>query len=234
MIHTDPRTRLVQTSAIDLTPPIRPRQREYTSGEEGSVHLDVVLRPAREADIPDLAQLFILAGDGIVDALYHDLVPGVSTEKLFEWRFRQVGSVKSYEYCWIAQDGPRPVGMVHAFPIDRLADAPSDPRLTSDRLALLVPIAELDEKARGSYYINVIAVYPDCRSGGIGSRLLARAVSDAQQQGFAEASLVVFEQNTGAVSLYQRLGFQIVARSPVVPHPLVRRTGNMLLMTRRL
>jgi ribosomal protein S18 acetylase RimI-like enzyme len=44
----------------------------------------------------------------------------------------------------------------------------------------------------------------------------------------------VFEQNSGAVSLYRRLGFEIVARSPVVPHPLVRRTGDMLLMTRQL
>jgi len=196
--------------------------------------MDVVLRPAKEADIPDLTHLFIIAADGIVDALYHDLVPGVPTEKLFEWRFSQAGSVKSYEYCWIAQQGPRAIGMVHAFPIDGLAKAPSDPRLTADRLAVLAPIAELDEKARGSYYINVVAVYPDCRSGGIGSRLLARAMSDAQQQGFAEASLVVFEQNSGAVSLYRRLGFEIVARSPVAPHPLVRRAGDMVLMTRRL
>ena len=59
-------------------------------------------------------------------------------------------------------------------------------------------------------------------------------MSDAQQQGFAEASLVVFEQNTGAVSLYRRLGFEIVARNPVAPHPLVRRAGDMVLMTRRL
>ena len=121
--------------------------------------MDVVLRPAKEADIPDLTHLFIIAADGIVDALYHDLVPGVPTEKLFEWRFSQAGSVKSYEYCWIAQQGPRAIGMVHAFPIDGLAEAPSDPRLTADRLAVLAPIAELDERARGSYYINVVAVY---------------------------------------------------------------------------
>jgi hypothetical protein len=36
------------------------------------------------------------------------------------------------------------------------------------------------------------------------------------------------------VSLCRRLGFEIVAPSPAVPHPLVRHTGDMLLMTRRL
>jgi ribosomal protein S18 acetylase RimI-like enzyme len=74
------------------------------------------------------------------------------------------------------------------------------------------PIAELDEKARGSYCINMVAVLPDCRGG-----LLAQAVSDARQQRFAEASLVVFEQNSCAVSLYRRLGFEIVASSPAIP-----------------
>jgi ribosomal protein S18 acetylase RimI-like enzyme len=196
--------------------------------------MDATLRRATEADVPDLARMFIMAADGIVDALYHDLVPGVPTEKLFEWRFTQSGSVKSYEYCWMAQQGLRAIGMVHAFPIDGLAGAPSDPRLTADRLAVLAPIAMLDEQARGSYYINVVAVYPDCRGGGIGNRLLERAMSDARQQGFAEASLVVFEQNSRAVALYGRLGFKIAARSPVVPHPLVHRTGDMLLMIRRL
>jgi len=101
--------------------------------------MDVVLRPANEADIPDLAHLFIMASDGIVDAMYHDLVPGVPTEKLFEWRFSQAGSVKSYEFCWIAQQGQRAIGMVRAFPIEGLAEAPSDPRLTADRLAVLAP-----------------------------------------------------------------------------------------------
>src|SRR6185436_300249 len=110
--------------------------------------MDVVLRPAEKADIPDLARLFIMAADGIVDALYDGLVPGVSTEKLFEWRFSQIGSVKSYQHCWIAQRGPRAIGMVHAYPIDRLADAPTDPRLTADRVAVLAPFSALLERAR--------------------------------------------------------------------------------------
>jgi len=175
-----------------------------------------------------------MAADGIVDALYHGLVPGVPTEKLFEWRFTQAGSVKSYEYCWVAQQGTRAIGMMHAYPIDGLAEAPSDPRLTADRLAVLAPLAALDEQARGSYKINAVAVYPDCRGSGIGNHLMALATADARQQGFAEASLVVFEQNSRAVALYRRLGFEIAARSPVIPHPLIHHTGDLLLMMRRL
>jgi ribosomal protein S18 acetylase RimI-like enzyme len=200
---------------------------------KGTEPMDVVLRPAEKADIPDLARLTIIATSGTSDALYDGLVPGVPTETLLEWRYSQVGSVKSYRHCWIAQRGPRAIGMVHAYPIASLADAPTDPRLTADRVAVLAPFAALVEEAHGSYYINFVAVYPDCRGGGIGNRLLARAMCDAQQQGFAEVSLVVFEQNSRAVALYLRLGFEIVSRRPVVPHTLVRHSGDLLLMMRR-
>jgi ribosomal protein S18 acetylase RimI-like enzyme len=37
--------------------------------------------------------------------------------------------------------------------------------------------------------------------------------------GCEESSVEVFEQNEGAVRLYERHGFRIVARRPVVPQP---------------
>jgi len=196
--------------------------------------MDAALRRATEADIPDLARLFIMAADGIVDAVYHDLVPGLALEKIFEWRFSQFGTVLSYEYCWVAQDGLQVAGMVNAYPIDHLADAPSDPRLTADRLAVFRPFETLREQAAGSYYINLVAVYPEWRGKGIGHRLIGLATSDAQQQGLTELSLIVFEQNSRAVALYRRLGFEISARSQVAPHRLIRRTGDLVLMKRRL
>jgi len=196
--------------------------------------MDATLRRAAEPDVPDLARLFIMAAGGLIDAAYHGLVPGVPTAKLLEWRFTQAGSVKSYVYCRVAEEGARVIGMAHAYPIDGLADAPSDPRLTADRLAIFAPAAPLYAQARGSYYINSVAVYPEYRGSGIGNHLMALATSDARQQGFAEPSLISFEQNIRAVALYRRLGFEIAARSPVVAHPLIHHSGDLLLMTRRL
>lgn len=43
-------------------------------------------------------------------------------------------------------------------------------------------------------------------------------------------SLIVFEQNTEAKRLYERHGFREVTRRPVVPHQLIRYTGDALLM----
>lgn len=119
-------------------------------------------------------------------------------------------------------------------PFDGLAATPSDPRLTADRLAVLAPFAALSEQARGSYHINAVAVTPECRGSGIGNRLMAVAMAEAQQRGFTDLSLNVSEQNSRAAALYWRLGFQVAGRSPAVPHPLLHYTGDLLLMIRRL
>ena len=42
-----------------------------------------------------------------------------------------------------------------------------------------------------------------------------------EERGFTELSLAVFEENAAAVRLYERAGFAVAARSPVVPHPLI-------------
>lgn len=194
----------------------------------------ITLRPATEADVADLARLYILATAGLVDAAYDGLEPGVPLETLTEWRFTQLGSVRSYEHCRMAQAESDVAGMMNAFPIDRLDDAPSDPRLTPDRAALFAPIIELLHQGAGTYYISAVAVYPQFRGRGIARQLMTAATSDARRLGFADLSLVSFEQNAPALTLYQRLGFETTARSPVIPHPLIQYTGDLLLMRRRL
>ena len=58
------------------------------------------------------------------------------------------------------------------------------------------------------------------------------ANAQALERGYSNLSLVVFEQNTGALKLYQRLGYSVVDRAPIVPHPLIHYTGDALLMIR--
>jgi ribosomal protein S18 acetylase RimI-like enzyme len=68
------------------------------------------------------------------------------------------------------------------------------------------------------------------RGHGIGRRLMQIAREQAQEQGYKRLSLVVFEENTAALRLYQSLGYEVVKRAPVVPHPLIRCGGDALLM----
>jgi ribosomal protein S18 acetylase RimI-like enzyme len=85
----------------------------------------------------------------------------------------------------------------------------------------------------GSYYINILAVDPDFRSKGIGSRLVDLVRSRAIQEGFSKLSLHSFE-DPRAVALYQRLGFTVAGRSPLVQHELLQFSGDLLLMMRSI
>jgi ribosomal protein S18 acetylase RimI-like enzyme len=170
-----------------------------------------------------------------MDAVYADLVADAPLEKLLEWRFTQLGSIRSYEHCLIAQEDSQIAGMIYAFPIRRLDEAPSDARVTQRGLTFLAPVIELLHQIKSSsYYISAVAVYPEFRGAGIGKRLIAAAASDALRLGFRDLSLLSFEQNELATPLYQRLNFEITARSRVIPHALIRHTGDLLLMTRQL
>jgi ribosomal protein S18 acetylase RimI-like enzyme len=192
-------------------------------------------RPATEADVPHLARLYNMATAGLMDAVYADLVADAPLEKLLEWRFTQLGSVRSYEHCLIAQEDSQIAGMIYAFPIGRLEAAPSDPRVAPEGLSFLAPVIELLHQIKGSsYYISAVAVYPEFRGAGIGRHLIAAAASDALRLGVPELSLLSFEQNELATPLYQRLNFEVTARSRVIPHPLICHTGDLLLMTRQL
>ena len=63
---------------------------------------------------------------------------------------------------------------------------------------------ELEAKAPGSWYVNVLAAFPEFRGQGLGTRLLERAEERARTAGAREASVIVASANTGAARLYAR------------------------------
>lgn len=73
------------------------------------------------------------------------------------------------------------------------------------------PIATIqgvrDREGNGS--IQNLGVVPEARSVGIGQALLLRALYGYQEVGIGLVSLEVTAQNTGAIRLYERMGFKI-------------------------
>lgn len=192
--------------------------------------IDYDIRPAAPVDIPDLSKLLILAADGIIDAIYRDLIPGKPINEIVERRFRRRGMTSSYEKCWVAVHDDRVVGKLHAYPLDDGENDVPDELIPDERFAVIEPFDRLDPSATGTFYVNVVAVYPEFQGQGIGRSLLALARTQARERAFNRLSLVVFEKNHGAIRLYRRFGFQEVARHPAARHELIHMTGDMLMM----
>lgn len=184
-----------------------------------------LLRPARKQDCRVIASLYSISSDGVADYIWTKRArPGEAILDVGQRRYEDESSVFSYRNCVVAQFQQRVSGMLVAFPIkvDPGAAEPDDP--------VLMPYARLEEP--DSYYVCGMAVVPEQRGRGLGARFLALAEERARALALPKLSLIVFEQNEGALRLYRRHGYREVRRERIVPHPLIRHIGDALLMVK--
>jgi ribosomal protein S18 acetylase RimI-like enzyme len=191
--------------------------------------MEISLRPAVKSDIPDLARLLQMAGGGLMDAVYHDLIPGRPVGEIMEGRFRNEASYSHYRYSTVAVAHGKIAGGVNLYALDDPAVHWIDPIVPETRRLVLQPFSHL--KPAGGLYVDFIAVYPGFQGKGVGKLLLAFAVSEARRRGLPLLHLHVFEENGAAVRLYQSIGFDIAKSHPVTPHPMLAYGGNMVLMS---
>ena len=96
------------------------------------------------------------------------------------------------------------------------------------------PLVLLEAKAPGSWYVNVLATFPEFRRQGIGLELLAIAEQKALAEGAGALSVIVAGENERAARLYRRAGFTAAAREPLVPFPGYTHEGDWILLIKRL
>lgn len=72
---------------------------------------DVPFRQATKADAPDLAYLHALAGGGIVEFIFRDVLPGVGPIDLFAETFAGDAEPYTWRNCVVADDGGQVVGI---------------------------------------------------------------------------------------------------------------------------
>jgi len=187
--------------------------------------VDARFRPATRYDARAIALFYRMASEGVSDYVWSLLAePGEDLLEVGARRYARENTEFSYENCEIAERGDRVAGMLLGF-----AMGPADPEAEPTTDPVLKPYAELE--LPNSFYIAGVAIEPALRSTGIGSALMARGHRRAQAEGLKQASLIAFERNEGAVRLYQRLGYRIIDRRPVVPHPFLHyQDGDALLM----
>ena len=191
-----------------------------------------ILRKAAPQDALALAELMDQAGEGIPGWLWAlDAQNGQSAIDVGMVRARRDTGGFSYVNATVLVSSDAVAGMLLAYRLAEEFDLEKELQGVPD---FLVPLVELECLAPGSFYINAIAVYPEHRSKGFGSILITEAERQAREQGADALSLIAFEGNTGAVRLYQRLGFAISASRPVVAHESTAHTGNELLMIRQI
>jgi ribosomal protein S18 acetylase RimI-like enzyme len=72
----------------------------------------------------------------------------------------------------------------------------------------LAGILAITSVRSGTAHIPQVAISPEFQGTGLGTAMMEPAFRDLANRGFKEVSLTVTESNSGAVRLYERLGFE--------------------------
>lgn len=198
-------------------------------------------RAATVRDCAMLARLMQIASDGVCDyiwSLQQAEFPGRSLLEIGAKRYAEGEGNFSYRNSTMAftiddQHQEQVQGMMMAFAIPPAERSPTTSEPQPDELAPGMEVLQpYSLEQPNSWYICALAVFPQYRGQGIGSRFLDLAADQARDRDLPSLSLLCFEQNVGALRLYKRRGFRILDRAAVVPHPLIHHTGDVLLMTK--
>lgn len=187
------------------------------------------IRKAINSDCNDIARLALIAGEGIPAWFWQQsATAGQNIEDVGATKLLSETDNFSYRNVHVAVIDDKIAGMILAY---RLPDADNNEDL--DELPQFIrPLVELEQCVPASFYINMIATYPQYRNMSIGTKLMSIVDKLASKTGCALSSLEVFDQNEGALRLYQRLGYRIVEKRRIVPHPCHPYDGQIVLLTR--
>jgi len=186
-------------------------------------------RPATIGDCFRLAELVMIASGGMIEFLFHDLVPHMSPLQILVRNLERDDAVYSYKSAVVAECGRKTVGTALSYP-SRFHRISTEMRkfFPEDRLHHLESFysARVDD----SLYLDAICVDQEFRGKGMGSELLSLTKKKGEQGGYPALSLIVLADNTDAQRLYRRHGFEEVKKVDLKPHELMPHEGGCLLM----
>ena len=188
----------------------------------------MLIRAATVDDCRHIAELAQMAGDNIPGHFWADSQqPGQSLIDAGAEQARTETANFSYRNTTLACEAERVAAMVLAYRLPDTADNDENPE---DLPEFVRPMVELEQCVPGSYYVNMLATYPEYRGRGMGSALMQAVQEQAIANDCSLISIEVFALNEGALRLYQGLGFEIVDRRPIIAsdyHP----ADEVLLLT---
>lgn len=188
------------------------------------------LRPGRITDAEAMAELVNYAGEGLPLYLWSGLAePGETAWDVGVKRAARDQGGFSYRNAVMIDAGGAAAGCLIGYAIaDEVAPVPADIP------AMFRPLLELENLAPGSWYVNVLAVMPQHRAKGFGSRLLAVADELGRAAGKRAMSVIVSDANAGARRLYERCGYAEVASRAMVKEGWENDGDNWVLLTKAL
>jgi ribosomal protein S18 acetylase RimI-like enzyme len=186
-------------------------------------------RPAAKGDSAKLAELINIASDGVVEYLFHDLVPGMTPIQVVAHNLENDHYPHSYRSAVVATEETDVIGMALSYP--------SSYHKITDEMRSFFPADRLEHlshfyssRIENSWFLDALCVIESHRRRGIGEKLISFIKEKAVENGYNAVSLIAFADNELAIPVYKRSGFEIVQKVELRGNEFIRHEDGCLLM----
>lgn len=181
----------------------------------------IVIRRGRPEDALDFSKLVVLTSPKLLPLLF-----GFKTESIMAKIFRHRRHYYSFDRSFFVEVGGKIAGMaqLHRIKPRRREKVQLSLLLLKylkwrfpSKISNLLKSERVIRRVFGSdCYVSNVAVYPEYRSLGLGTKLLEAVEKESKNIGKKKIVLNAETHNTRAISLYERLGYKIEHRSPTL------------------
>ena len=190
---------------------------------------EVEYRQGRKEDCVFIAELIRAASGGVVEFLFHDLIPGMTPVQMVARNLERDHPPHTFGNAIVAEGDGVVMGMALSFPSHFHGITEGMKKFfPPDRLEHVQPY--YTAPVGRSLFLDAIAVKDKYRRKGIGRELISLTQEKARKSGYDALTLIVFAENRNARTLYERIGFEAVEKIEIKPHELISYQGGCLLM----
>jgi len=191
--------------------------------------MEIKYRPGEKKDCAKLAELINIASDGVVEYLFHDLVPGMTPVQVVAHNLENDNYPHSYRSAVVAAEETDVIGMALSYP--------SSYHKITDEMRSFFPVDRLEHLSHfysscieNSWFLDALCVIESHRRGGIGKKLISLTKEKAVENGYNALRLIVFADNALAIPVYERTGFEVVHKVELKGNEFIKHNDGCLLM----
>ena len=197
--------------------------------KSGETRMEIRYRAGRKEDSEEIAKMINTASDGVVEYLFHGLLPGMSAAQVMAQDLANGTYPHTYEGAVVACDGNDLVGMALSYP--------SSYHRITDEMRGFLPQERLEHfsvffssRVENTWFLDALCVIESHRRSGIADKLISLAKEKAVKNGYTALSLIVFADNALAIPVYERTGFEVIRKVELRGNEFIKHDSGCLLM----
>jgi ribosomal protein S18 acetylase RimI-like enzyme len=204
------------------------RAKIYGDGHD-MTSLEPSYRWATSQDALAMAELVNIAGEGLPLYLWTAMADAQDSPwGIGQQRAKRDDGSFSYRNTILKENGGNIASALIGYPLPDEAEPVNYDELPK----MFVPLQELEDLVSRTWYVNVLATYPEYRGNGYGAGLLSIAEQLAVDTDRTGMSIIVSDANVGARRLYERHGYTELATRRMIKESWENRGENWVLLVK--